>query len=67
MIGELNANDPELVADMVDDFMRGNKAQHKSAIRLREIGPRMNLELIKVEEGVGEGAVMYHAYGKAES
>lgn len=43
---------------------RGNKGQHargqKRAVKLLEIGPRMELGLIKVEEGVGEGSVLFH-------
>lgn len=33
----------------------------QSAIRLTEIGPRMRLQLIKVEEGMNDGLVLYHA------
>ena len=31
-----------------------------SAIRLYEIGPRMKLKLVKIEEGVCDGEVLYH-------
>ncbi|KAI1303179.1 Suppressor of SWI4 1 -like protein [Halotydeus destructor] len=41
---------------------RGNMVDEKSAIRLVEIGPRMKLELIKVEEGLMSGDVLYHSY-----
>lgn len=37
-------------------------ASGKNAVKLHEIGPRMVLSLLKVEDGVGEGAVMYHAF-----
>ncbi|VDN34133.1 unnamed protein product [Gongylonema pulchrum] len=30
--------------------------------RLYELGPRLTLELTKIEEGVDEGEVLYHAY-----
>ena len=33
----------------------------QSAVRLTEIGPRMRLQLIKVEEGMNDGLVLYHA------
>lgn len=33
----------------------------QSAVRLTEIGPRMRLQLIKVEEGLNDGLVLYHA------
>ncbi|GAA5981810.1 hypothetical protein JCM11641_007432 [Rhodosporidiobolus odoratus] len=43
---------------------RGNRGKgvrgEKRAVRLVELGPRMELGLIKVEEGVGEGEVMFH-------
>jgi len=40
----------------------GNEAGAQSSIRLQEIGPRMDLELLKVEEGLCSGAVLYHAH-----
>lgn len=39
---------------------RGNIKSSKSAVRLTELGPRMTLELIKIEDGICEGQVMYH-------
>ncbi|XP_050839972.1 suppressor of SWI4 1 homolog isoform X2 [Serinus canaria] len=39
---------------------RGNAATQQSAIRLTEIGPRLTLQLLKVEEGLGQGNVLYH-------
>jgi ribosome biogenesis protein SSF1/2 len=45
---------------------RGNRSQGKSALKLVELGPRMSLELIKVEQGLGgsdtPNTVMYHAH-----
>lgn len=41
---------------------KGNKARQKSAIRLKEIGPRLTLKLLKIEEGVNTGAVLYHRF-----
>ena len=45
---------------------RGNTKNNKSALKLVELGPRLCLELIKVEQGLGgEGTnshVMYHAH-----
>lgn len=40
---------------------RGNMASQQSAVRLTEIGPRMTLQLMKIQEGMGEGSVLYHA------
>ena len=41
---------------------RGNRKAGQSAIRLVEIGPRMTLNLTKVESGLAEGDILYHAY-----
>ncbi|XP_070703580.1 suppressor of SWI4 1 homolog [Pempheris klunzingeri] len=40
---------------------RGNMASQQSAVRLTEIGPRMTLQLMKIQEGMGEGSVLYHS------
>ncbi|KAM9780085.1 suppressor of SWI4 1 homolog [Neosynchiropus ocellatus] len=40
---------------------RGNMAAQQSAVRLTEIGPRLTMKLIKIEDGMGEGNVLYHA------
>ncbi|XP_034046402.1 suppressor of SWI4 1 homolog [Thalassophryne amazonica] len=40
---------------------RGNMVSQQTAVRLTEIGPRMTLRLIKIQEGMGEGNVLYHA------
>lgn len=41
---------------------RGNQASQKSAVRLKEIGPRMSLKLYKIEEGISTGKVLHHTY-----
>jgi len=41
---------------------RGNRREHKSAIRLKEIGPRMTLVLIKIEEEFCSGRVLFHQF-----
>ncbi|KAG1655479.1 hypothetical protein FOA52_008674 [Chlamydomonas sp. UWO 241] len=46
------------------DMGRGNAANHQSRVRLYEIGPRLDLEVIKVEEGLCDGRVMFHAHEK---
>jgi ribosome biogenesis protein SSF1/2 len=46
-----------------DRFLgRGNVAHGKSAIRLKEIGPRITFELYKIEDGIADGNVIYHHY-----
>lgn len=39
---------------------RGNVEQGRSAIKLIELGPRMTLQLMKVEDGLLDGIVLYH-------
>ena len=48
--------------DLTQDYNRVAKADTRSRVILQEIGPRMELELVKVEEGMCEGRVLYHAY-----
>lgn len=40
---------------------RGNVANNKSAVRLHEIGPRITIELIKVQNDLFDGEVLYHS------
>ncbi|KAM7387119.1 hypothetical protein PAMA_009644 [Pampus argenteus] len=40
---------------------RGNMASQQSAVRLTEIGPRMTLQLMKIQEGMGDGNIIYHS------
>jgi len=39
-----------------------NNSEHQRAVKLQEIGPRMELKLMKIQEGFCEGNVIYHAY-----
>lgn len=39
---------------------RGNMVSQKSSIRLSELGPRLTLQLQKIEDGLLNGEVMYH-------
>uniref|UniRef100_A0A1I7TKW1 Brix domain-containing protein n=1 Tax=Caenorhabditis tropicalis TaxID=1561998 RepID=A0A1I7TKW1_9PELO len=41
---------------------RGCGIGQKSNVRLHEIGPRLTLELVKIEEGIDEGEVLYHKH-----
>lgn len=45
-----------------DEFSRGTPSIEKRAVKLAELGPRMRLRMIKVEEGVCTGRVMWHEY-----
>eukprot|EP00903_Cladosiphon_okamuranus_P016672 g15373.t1 len=55
--------DEESKITLPDDYVgRGNVKSQKSSIRLQELGPRLSLELMKVERGLCEGEVLYHSY-----
>jgi len=41
---------------------RGNTKSQKSSIRLSELGPRITIQLQKVEKDLCEGDVMYHGF-----
>lgn len=62
---ESDTNAVELPEDYVG---RGNKRGERKAVRLIETGPRMELRLIKVVEGLvgskkGEGQTVFHEFG----
>ena len=38
----------------------GNDKAEKSSVRLHEIGPRLTMSLVKIEQGVCEADVLYH-------
>ncbi len=40
---------------------RGNLPQEQSSIRLVELGPRLSMKLIKIEEGLFDGDVLFHS------
>jgi ribosome biogenesis protein SSF1/2 len=41
---------------------KGNLKAQQSAMKLIELGPRLTLEIFKVEQGVNEGDVLYHKF-----
>ncbi|KAL6966775.1 hypothetical protein U1Q18_032568, partial [Sarracenia purpurea var. burkii] len=60
---ESEADDEAATVSLGDDLGRVNRASTKSAVKLQEIGPRMTLKLIKIEEGLCSGGVMFSEYG----
>lgn len=63
---ESEADDEAAIVNLASDLGRVNKASTKSAVKLQEIGPRMTLQLIKVEEGLSSGGVIFSEYGNAD-
>jgi ribosome biogenesis protein SSF1/2 len=60
---ESELDEESATVTLPSDIGRVNKASSKSAVRLQEIGPRMTLELIKIEEGLCTGGVIFNEYG----
>lgn len=54
-------NDPNNAVQLFQKYVgRGNDANEQRAVRLREIGPRMELKLIKIENELAAGETLYH-------
>lgn len=52
-----------LQVTLPDRFIgKGNAKAQQSAMKLTELGPRLTLEIFKVEQGVNEGDVLYHKF-----
>jgi len=61
------AGDDGDAVDLADDYVgRNNKKGQRRAVRLDEVGPRMELRLVKITEGIPgqEGSVIYHHFHK---
>lgn len=60
------AGDENSAVQLPEDYVgRNNKKGSKRAIRLDEVGPRMELKLVKITEGLPgkEAGVIYHEFG----
>lgn len=65
MTSDSEVDDETSHISLPDDFQgRGNKKSEKSAIRLHELGPRLSLQLSKVEREICEGDILYHAFNE---
>ncbi|RYR69692.1 hypothetical protein Ahy_A03g016247 [Arachis hypogaea] len=61
---ESEAEEEAATVTLSSDVGRVNRASMKSAVKLQEIGPRMTLQLVKVEKGLRSGEVLFSEYGK---
>ncbi|QPG74441.1 hypothetical protein FOA43_001770 [Brettanomyces nanus] len=52
----------EIKVDTMEEGEESGDVKRKKAVKLTEIGPRMRLELVKIEEEVCGGKVLYHSY-----
>jgi ribosome biogenesis protein SSF1/2 len=67
VISESDVEDgPESTVTLAQDLAgrNHNRKNEQRAIRLHELGPRMTLELVKIENGLCDGEVLYHRYIK---
>ncbi|KAG9062873.1 hypothetical protein KI688_005180 [Linnemannia hyalina] len=56
---------PESTVTLGQDFVgRNNRRQDQRAIKLVELGPRMELKLVKIQAGMCDGEVLYHDFVK---
>ncbi|CAH9117437.1 unnamed protein product [Cuscuta epithymum] len=62
---ESEADDEAAMVNLPTDLGRLNRASTKSAVKLQEIGPRMTLQLVKIEEGLCSGGVIFNEFGNS--
>ncbi|XP_065095739.1 protein Peter pan [Ochlerotatus camptorhynchus] len=62
LLSDSEFDDEETHVMLPQNLRRGNLADNKSALRLHEIGPRVTMRLMKVEEDLLTGEVLYHDY-----
>ncbi|KAG0357106.1 Brix domain-containing protein [Gamsiella multidivaricata] len=56
---------PDSTVTLGQDYIgRNNRKQDQRAIKLVELGPRMELKLIKIQAGLCDGEVLYHDFIK---
>ncbi|KAJ1397671.1 Brix domain [Sesbania bispinosa] len=60
---ESEADEEAATVTLSSNLGRVNRASTKSAVKLQEIGPRMTLQLVKVEKGLCSGEVLFSEYG----
>jgi ribosome biogenesis protein SSF1/2 len=66
----VGGDDPEVAVELPDDYVgRNNRKGQRRAVKLDEIGPRMEFSLLKMTEGLPgkEGSVIYHKFGWCSS
>ncbi|KIH50830.1 hypothetical protein ANCDUO_19088, partial [Ancylostoma duodenale] len=57
---EYEGEEQEVILSQSLSEQGGTVRGEKSHVRLMEIGPRLKLELLKVEDGIDDGEVLYH-------
>ncbi|XP_055524440.1 protein Peter pan [Wyeomyia smithii] len=62
LLSDSEFDDNETHVVLPQNLRRGNLADNKSSLRLYEIGPRITMRLMKIEEDLLTGEVLYHDY-----
>mmetsp|Transcript_17243 Transcript_17243/g.24977 ORF Transcript_17243/g.24977 Transcript_17243/m.24977 type:complete len:397 (+) Transcript_17243:38-1228(+) len=67
-ISDSEAEDENSRVTLPDRYVgKGNAKSQQSAMKLTELGPRLTLELYKVEAGLNEGDILYHKFVQKSS
>ncbi|KAI8985223.1 Brix domain-containing protein [Pilobolus umbonatus] len=65
VVSESDVEDgPDSTVTLPEDYNRNSRRNEQRAVKLQELGPRMTLQLTKVENGMCGGEVLYHRYSK---
>ena len=64
---ESEGDEEAATVTLSSDLGRVNRGSTKSAVKLQEIGPRMTMQLVKVEEGLCSGGIIFDESGKCYS
>ncbi|ESQ31762.1 hypothetical protein EUTSA_v10004503mg [Eutrema salsugineum] len=59
---ESEGDEEAATVTLSSDLGRVNRSSTKSAVKLQEIGPRMTMQLVKVEEGLCSGGIIFSEY-----
>uniref|UniRef100_A0A182IZ02 Uncharacterized protein n=1 Tax=Anopheles atroparvus TaxID=41427 RepID=A0A182IZ02_ANOAO len=62
LLSESELDDEESHVVLPQNLSRGNMEDNKSSLRLHEIGPRITMRLMKIEDDLMTGEVLYHDY-----
>ena len=68
-VSDVGEDAEETKIELAGDYVgRNNRKGEQRSVRLDEVGPRMELRLLKITEGTPgkEGAVIWHRFGKCE-
>ncbi|KAJ4897483.1 Peter Pan-like protein [Raphanus sativus] len=63
---ESEGDEEAATVTLSSDLGRVNKGSTKSAVKLQEIGPRMTMQLVRVEEGLCSGGIIFSEDGNVD-